>query len=147
MLQLPFIQKLLYLDLPNHFPTTLAMNISSTAGFASGPRSRWDDFWRSFPAPFSAILEPKTMMPCLYAGMLLIPVRVESNTELNATRAPVFPCKTAMLRNRSVSAALAVNSLGIAIGLPHPALVTLLALLPTDSDQSSWKGICSYCTN
>lgn len=48
-------------------------NISTTAGFASGPRSRWADFWRSFPAPFSMILQPKTMMPCLYAGMLVIP--------------------------------------------------------------------------
>lgn len=52
-----------------------------------------------------------------------------------------------MLRNGPVSAALAVNNLGTAIGLPHQALVTLPALLPTDSDRSSWKGICNYCTN
>lgn len=49
------------------------MNTSSTAGFASGPRSRWDDFWRSFPAQISMILQPKLMMPCLHAGMLIIP--------------------------------------------------------------------------
>lgn len=52
-----------------------------------------------------------------------------------------------MLRNGPVSAALTVNNLGTAIGLPHQALVTLPALLPTDSDRSSWKGICNYCTN
>lgn len=45
----------------------------------------------------------------------------------------VFPCNSATLRSGPVSAALAVNSLGIAIGLPHRALVTLLALPPTDS--------------
>lgn len=74
-------------------------------------------------------------------------MRVESSTDLNATRAHVFPCNTAMLRNGPLSAALAVNSLGTAIELPHQALLTLPALLPTHSDQSSWKGICNYCSN
>lgn len=120
------------------------MNITSTAGFASEPRSRWNDFWASFPAPFSIILQPKPMMPCLYAGTLLIPSQgwKQHWTECH-TCCCVFPCNTAMLRNLPESAALAVSSLGTAIGLPQQALVTLLALLPTDS----WKSVCNYCTN
>lgn len=35
----------------------------------------------------------------------------------------------------------------IPTGLSHQALVILLALQSTDSNLSSWKGICCYCTN
>lgn len=58
-----------------------------------------------------------------------------------------FPATLPCLETSLSLQHFAVNSLGTAIGLPQHALVTLLALLPTDSNQSSWKGICSYCTN